>query len=51
MDVLLEVREVLEKQVYFSVAKLLNLEVDLIYFDITSSYFEVEPQEAPGGES
>ncbi|SDI36171.1 hypothetical protein SAMN04488123_101453, partial [Natribacillus halophilus] len=51
MDMLLAVREGLEKQVYFSVANLLNLEVDLIYFDTTSSYFEVEPQEAPEGET
>ncbi|QDI90161.1 IS1634 family transposase [Salicibibacter halophilus] len=51
MDVLLEVRDALEKQVYFSVANLLNLEVDLIYFDTTSSYFEVEPHEAPEGEN
>lgn len=50
MDVLLEVRDALEEQVYYSVANLLNLEVDLIYFDTTSSYFEVEPYEAPDGE-
>lgn len=50
MDVLLEVRNALEEKVYFSVADLLNLEVDLIYFDTTSSYFEVEPYEAPDGE-
>jgi transposase len=51
MDLLLEMRSQLEEQVYFSTANLLNLEVDLIYFDTTSSYFEVEPQEAPDDEN
>jgi transposase len=51
MDLLLEMRSQLEEQVYFSTANLLNLEVDLIYFDTTSSYFEVEPQEAPEKEN
>jgi hypothetical protein len=32
----------LEKQVYFAVADLLNLEVDLLFFDTTSTYFELE---------
>ncbi|WP_010632101.1 IS1634 family transposase [Sporolactobacillus vineae] len=50
MDLLLGMRSQLEEQVYFATADLLNLEVDLIYFDTTSSYFEVEPQEAPDGE-
>lgn len=31
---------------YWSVANLLNLEVDLIYFDTTSTYFEVEPSQS-----
>lgn len=44
-------RSQLEEQVYFATANLLNLEVDLIYFDTTSSYFEVEPQEAPEKEN
>jgi len=42
MDWLHQVRGELEKQVYFSVADLLNLEVDLLFFDTTSTYFEVE---------
>ena len=42
MDWLHQVRSELEKQVYFSVADLLNLEVDLLFFDTTSTYFEVE---------
>ncbi len=42
MDWLHQVRGELEKQVYFSVAGLLSLEVDLLFFDTTSTYFEVE---------
>ena len=40
MDWLHAVRGELEKQVYFQVADLLNLQVDLIFFDTTSTYFE-----------
>jgi Transposase DDE domain len=42
MDWLHAVRGELEKQVYFQVADLLNLEVDLLFFDTTSTYFELE---------
>jgi hypothetical protein len=41
MDWLHQVHGELEKQVYFQVADLLNLQVDLIFFDTTSTYFEV----------
>ena len=47
MDFLLECKEELELKVFDSVAHLMNLEVDLLYFDTTSSYFEVDPQEVP----
>jgi Transposase DDE domain len=40
MDWLHDVRGELEKQVYFAVADLLNLQVDLLFFDTTSTYFE-----------
>lgn len=43
MDVLLESEGEIQKEVYFQVADLLNLEVDLLYFDTTSTYFEIEP--------
>jgi Transposase DDE domain len=46
MDWLHQVRGELEKQVYFSVADLLNLEVDLLFFDTTSTYFEVGDADA-----
>jgi hypothetical protein len=42
MDWLHAVRGELEKQVYYQVAHLLNLEVDLLFFDTTSTYFELE---------
>ncbi|OHV44796.1 hypothetical protein BBK14_30665 [Parafrankia soli] len=42
MDWLHQVRGELEKQVYFQVADLLNLQVDLLFFDTTSTYFETE---------
>jgi hypothetical protein len=40
MDWLHAVRGELEKQVYFQVADLLNLQVDLLFFDTASTYFE-----------
>jgi Transposase DDE domain len=42
MDWLYSVRGELERQVYFQIADLLNLEVDLLFFDTTSTYFELE---------
>jgi hypothetical protein len=46
MDWLHDVRGELEKQVYFAVADLLNLEVDLLFFDTTSTYFETGEADA-----
>lgn len=48
MDWLLEVEADLAEQVYWAVADLLNLEVDLLFFDTTSTYFEIEGPDAPG---
>ena len=45
MDWLLEVEDELAEQVYFETADLLNLEVDLLFFDTTSTYFEREEPE------
>jgi transposase len=40
-----------QEAVFFAVADLLNLEVDLLFFDTTSSYFERdEPEQGPDGE-
>ena len=44
MDLLVEADTDAEVQeaVFFAVADLLNLEVDLLFFDTTSTYFETE---------
>ncbi|MGP0053262.1 MAG: transposase, partial [Solirubrobacteraceae bacterium] len=47
MDWLLEVEGDLAEQVYFQTADLLNLEVDLLFFDTTSTYFETEAPDQP----
>jgi hypothetical protein len=47
MDWLLEVKAELEKEVFTQVANLLNLEVDLLFFDTTSTYFEVDGEDEP----
>jgi Transposase DDE domain len=46
MDWLHAVRGELEKQVYFQVADLLNLQVDLLFFDTTSTCFEAGEADA-----
>ena len=48
MDVLLEYRETIHKEVFWSVADLLNLEVDLLFFDTTSTYFEMDEEDEDG---
>ena len=47
MDWLHQIREKLERQVFDSAAHLLNLEVDLLFFDTTSTYFELEDADVP----
>ncbi|MBB4936553.1 hypothetical protein FHR32_000858 [Streptosporangium album] len=47
MDWLAEIEPVLAKDVYFQVTDLLNLEVDLIFFDTTSTYFETDQADEP----
>ena len=46
-DWLLEIRDQLERKVLDSVADLLSLEVDLLFFDTTSTYFETEQADEP----
>ena len=41
MDFLLEAADDIQEEVFFSVASLLDLEVDLVFLDTTSTYFEV----------
>jgi transposase len=45
MDFLLTCSERVQESVFFSLANLLNLEVDVIFFDTTSTYFEVDLDE------
>ncbi len=47
MDWLIGAEAELAKTVYSSVADLLNLEVDLLFFDTTSTYFETEVADEP----
>ena len=42
MDFLLEHGAAIQESVFFSVANLFNLEEDLLYFDTTSTYFEMD---------
>lgn len=49
MDFLIEHGEELQQAVFHSVATLFNLEVDLIFFDTTSTYFELEEADEEGG--
>jgi transposase len=47
MDILLDIEPVLAKEVYHQVADLLNLEVDLLFFDTTSTYFQTGQADEP----
>jgi hypothetical protein len=47
MDWLLEVRGPLERAVFDAAAEVLGLEIDLLFFDTTSTYFQVEEADAP----
>jgi Transposase DDE domain len=47
MDWLLEIKDALEQEVFWQVATLLDLEVDLLFFDTTSTYFELDEPDAP----
>ena len=45
MDFLVEHAEEIQREVFFSTASLLNLEVDLLFFDTTTTYFEIEGED------
>lgn len=45
MDFLLAHQEMVQKEVFFATADLFNLEVDLLFFDTTSTYVECEEEE------
>jgi hypothetical protein len=42
MDFLLDAIDELQETVFFAVANLLNLEVDLLFFDTTSTYWQTD---------
>lgn len=48
MDFLIAHEEAIQRSVFFSAATLLNLECDLIFFDTTSTYFEIEEEDEEG---
>jgi hypothetical protein len=45
MDFLLDADAEIQREVFFAVSDLLNLEVDVILFDTTSTYFEIEAED------
>jgi hypothetical protein len=47
MDWLYSICGEVEKEIYHQVADLLNLEVDLLFFDTTSTYFELPDEDDP----
>lgn len=47
MDWLHDAGQVLAKNIYFNVVDLLNLEVDVLFFDTTSTYFETGDADEP----
>jgi hypothetical protein len=47
MDLLLEVEDTLAEQVFWATATLLDLEVDLVFFDTSSTYFERDTADDP----
>ena len=47
MDVLLAIEKRLTEEIYHQVADLLNLEVDLLFFDTTSTYFQTGDADEP----
>ena len=50
MDFMEANKEAIEKAVYFNLADLLNLDVDLIFYDTTSLHFEVDEEDVGAGE-
>ena len=50
MDFQLEASESLQEEVFFHVANLLNLEVDLNFLDTTTTYFEIAEEDTDAEE-
>jgi hypothetical protein len=51
MDFLLDSLDDLRETIFFSVADLLSLDVDVLFFDTTSTYFEIELPDDLNGDS
>ena len=49
MDVLLDKADLIQREVFSRVARTLFLEVDLLFFDTTSTYFEVDEEDPETG--
>jgi transposase len=49
MDFLEQNRESLDEGLYYRMADLLNLDVDLVFYDTTSLHFEIDEADAVGG--
>lgn len=45
MDYLVQMKEVLERHLYFQLRDLFSMKVDMVFYDVTSSYFEGEGPE------
>ena len=50
MDYFEKHKEEIEKEIYFSVADLFSLDVDLVFYDTTSLHFEIDEEDAGGSE-
>lgn len=50
MDLLESEKDAIEKSVYFNLADLMNLDVDLIFYDTTSLHFEIDENDEGVGE-
>lgn len=51
MDLLEAHKEAVEEAIYFRLADLLNLDVELIFYDTTSLHFEIDEEDAGRGEA
>jgi hypothetical protein len=50
MDFLLEAHDEIQREVFWQVSNLFNLEVDLLFVDTTTTYFEIEGEDDDLGE-
>ena len=48
MDYLIDNEEMVQREVFFAISDLFNLEVDLLFFDTTSTYIERDEEEEEG---